>query len=1156
MDIVTSDAGSTLERLERFQALSAGQYWRAMRALAAEAIEPGVVLLIESIRWVDDKPHTIHLRAHPSVYGQTVCVPATKSDGSLGERQKRMIRHELLLREFLDSFEFEPNHAQIRADELAAVQAQVGALQSDLLQAQADPAVLACVVRSALEAEAPERAPAQATNPVPEIPSVDRAPGSITTPLSAAQAGELATGSLANALSSGVSESSVAAMKAAASKEHRVASIKADWITGKTQAIANTLRAMTPYYEEQAAAALAQTEDVRTYVGSLMKGLESLDLYLGKGVEVQPVKTGASAPPEIPLTFVQRKLMMDEELALWADVAEHFDFSSETRFFDALREHEGLVEQVFPTPRCVLVMAVTRRYVDYSDSLEGLNRNQENHLVFLLVRDGDNIHRVFSPVESHLGAHRLFPSKTDQDEIFRGINGEDIKFEDVAFTEKLARHENFALHYKRFLLLACGLDHRLKLFGTFYEGAESMGFVSPAFQQRYCRFLFDDEGSTLLAGPPLQPLAEFVADKNAHLRAGSRVLLNLRAVMNPTTAPSACRENVRSGRIEWRANPVSRYLVAVVYREADSMCVDVPVVRHTSAVQGKSSTFDCKVTLSAFRNNEWDHTEVAVLCLDSVSEPEIQGYLRSRDARADHIAYLRFFKHAQAFLALEAQQESGTRAKLAQALEEGAIGEPGERAALIDRAVQAWRANQRGRALPRVEDGIDPADWTSLLDQLFILARTDPALISEFHQFAVSQGLDPLRLTVSGAARFVLYCAPALADRDERLEAHAWALQISLVRGKTRLIEKARKWEVLPAAAASETTLHEWPEACRWAGRASAFRSFEHKKAVFESVAAFEARLARWAPTPDAARFAELFEAWQSARRELNRKSKLVEEPEIVIPLGVERSGRKAELSLLCVGTSHVSALLYRIAPDAQAQERLKAAYIKPYQDKVRAATRFADALTLDRPWQLMSSSLALLKKADSLFSHNSAGVSYYGLAAQDPDTYLMSDALNQRVTRTQDGDLLWMPESLYGQASAGTLIDRLLHLEVPKDFEPLCAVWVQVDESSAPEDAYREWIDLVPAVQAQVTQRSGLNANPVEVTSLLGSWAERRPSYRSTHGWVSSRAKGYAFAQVLRSRGISVERAAGSWVLAQALPQAPKPPEGVERIYFVREAG
>lgn len=124
-----------------------------------------------------------------------------------------------------------------------------------------------------------------------------------------------------------------------------------------------------------------------------------------------------------------------------------FDFSNEDPLFKALTEHEDLVKHVFPTERCILVMATSRRAIDYGNAATNWSRNLENRKVFLLVRDGENLHRIWSPIESHLNQPAL-PIPDDQNNV-PGVDGSDIKFQDVAYTSHLKAHENFALH-KRF----------------------------------------------------------------------------------------------------------------------------------------------------------------------------------------------------------------------------------------------------------------------------------------------------------------------------------------------------------------------------------------------------------------------------------------------------------------------------------------------------------------------------------------------------------------------------------------------------------------------------------------------------------------------------------------------------------------------------------
>ena len=466
-----------IHSLARFQTLQAGQYWRALENVPEEGIDAGMVLLIQSLRVVDDKPHTVVLRPHPLKFGQSVYLEIPKEGGGTRRAWFQYDEHRFLLDDFLARFEFEPDHQKIRNTEVQAVQSRISELQNELVQGQSNPALIAALVhektaeKAAKQADAAAEADEQDRTEPPSETEPRNVPAPLVPPVGAAEVVDMATGTVAQAIEGGLSPEKMAALRAAANRQHEIATVRAQWIEGKTQEIASAIQQLTPFYSEQAAAALAQTEDVRAFVSDLLRGIESLDLYLGKDVEVQTVREGKGAPRDVPLTFVQRKLLADEELAVWADVDERFDHASDDQFLEALRTHDGLVEQIFPTERCVLVMATTRRYIDYGDPWANMARNGQNKVVYLLVRDGMNIHRVYSSVESHLGTDRLFPTKNDQEEIFRGLDGSRIKFEDVAYTDHLRKHERFALHFKRFLLLACGLDHRLKLFGDFYDAA-------------------------------------------------------------------------------------------------------------------------------------------------------------------------------------------------------------------------------------------------------------------------------------------------------------------------------------------------------------------------------------------------------------------------------------------------------------------------------------------------------------------------------------------------------------------------------------------------------------------------------------------------------------------------------------------------------------
>ncbi len=83
------------------------------------------------------------------------------------------------------------------------------------------------------------------------------------------------------------------------------------------------------------------------------------------------------------------------------------------------------------------------------------------------------------------------------------------------------------------------LDHRLKLFGEFYDPQDRLSFVY-GVQEKYCRFIYDHDGTGLLDNPDakVRPSLRSMWPSHRHLRSGSRVFCEWRAVCTPNTAPA------------------------------------------------------------------------------------------------------------------------------------------------------------------------------------------------------------------------------------------------------------------------------------------------------------------------------------------------------------------------------------------------------------------------------------------------------------------------------------------------------------------------------------------------------------------------------------------------------------------------------------------
>ncbi len=313
---------------------------------------------------------------------------------------------------------------------------------------------------------------------------------------------------------------------------------------------------------------------------------------------------------------------------------------------------------------------------------------------------------VYSGVESHLGAHTLFPTTDEQGNIFRGIDGSQVTFNDVSYTDKLKAHEMVALHYYRFLILCCGLDHRLKLFGEFYDPQDRLSFVSMAFQEKYCRFIYDHDGTGLLDDPDAKvrpSIEEYITQANSHLRSGSRVFCEWRAVCTPNTAPGVVKVDTGTSYRSYyfTADFINDEGMAVAFLPATMRFAwrfrSKDIYRRTRANDVRE--FNAKVSsliFSVIRGMTpaaWDS-----LCLDAVKADDLDYYIHSRSSRKNFMYYIKLFKRLSAVLRAEEEQEKPYRQKLIRALVDGNIGTKTNRAEIVDKTVITPAGGQKRSA--------------------------------------------------------------------------------------------------------------------------------------------------------------------------------------------------------------------------------------------------------------------------------------------------------------------------------------------------------------------------------------------------------------------------------------------------------------------------
>lgn len=940
---VTESAPDT-QRIERFQSLQAGEYWTAQQDIPELGIYQGTTLLIASIDFVDDQAHTLILRPHPSVINQSL-TQRFIVDGQPVDVRIHYSEHRIRLPDFLNAFFPEPDADRIRAQEVADLQKSIVQLQEKLIQTTNDPLAMSAIVQQALDQEAS----ASPTTPHDaKLPAV-RLPHSLSQHVQDAQDLKKASeNAITQSLSVAGAPEKIDRFRKAAEFEYKITQIKSDWIASMTKNIAETATAMTPYFQEKAAAALASTKSMRRYISELMSGIASLELYTGEGVTVQTLCEGESAPASEPLTFVQRKLMMDEEMALWSDVGNKFDYRRHDAFYAELATNKDMVNAIFPAPRCVLVMATTRQDHDYGLGLGGSAERKANANVFILVRDGDNIYRVDSPIETHMGAHRLFPSMNDQDKIFEGFDGEKIQFNDLRFTQRLAQHDAHALHYKRFLILACGLDHRLNLFGPFYSGAKSFDFVSMAFQQEHFRFVFDDEGDTLLSDQSMRPVMHWMQDKNEAISNNSVVICDWAKLIDPVTAPGACKRD-RGNHKDYHYYPSDKMNI-VTAKQRDGRFVVTQTMASTR--HDKKNQRNVMVDLTSHVNSDW-YQEGAYLVLDSVTSKDLAGYMHSRTQRENYVIYMELFKQALVYVQARETAWGALKASLTAALD------PEDRMPMdepLEQAVHLWLRSQAGDDVALLES-IDESGRAFLAE----LARTLVTAMDDLSPWLAQQaaeGVEVLQVCVNAKGKLVVHLAPTANERDDRLEPNRWVKEHIVTLGKRSARLSAPRWVWLGERRSDLVVLHV-RQACEdYRVPSKHFFSAAHKEALFNSCSQVTSLLTVMPELSTPEKWDALFDDWCQAREKMMKSSSVVVNPAWAVPFGVELGRSPSEtrlISLLC-NTPH--ALLDNLAPCQQRRTQLRKAYISVYANKEAAQRFYLEELTSYR-WTISRTDLS-----------------------------------------------------------------------------------------------------------------------------------------------------------------------------------------------------
>jgi hypothetical protein len=755
----------SISRIDRSGIIEPGHHWycrQDVKGIHAKwenqefTFENGLMYLLTSLVFFDGKLHSVQMLDDPS-----------------SSTQSGILTLPLLLAHF-EAMSAE-DAAAFRQQQIQNVHAQAAGVQKDMTESQVNPAMLDSVVAEGLAEWERELARSRrrdddddAEEPRAQLPA-------LTTN------GQF---NLAGAVNHRISSTDIAVFRHMAQREGKIAEIRGKWLQKKAEQLTEVLKGLAPFYSEHGAVGLARAHEGLGRVKDVEKGLRSLNLYTLGGVTVVKVAEGASAPAAEPLTVYQRKLFMDEEFAVWDTVDRLFDSSNSSTFFEALGQNEALRQQLIPAPRGVVAMAVRRTDVKYDvksieEALEAAERNRENRALFLLIRDGENWYQVFSQEPSHELSPRLFPTRNEMNDIFTGYDGERIDFTDLRFTNRTNEFDAKSLAYKRFLILACGLDHGRKLFGDFYPEHEALSFISMEFQRKYMRFIADDDSDVML-GDNVSSVYELIAQNHGQLAPGSRVLVFSRDILSDRDAcPGAYNNGTysRSGggkHYSRMVKPVHKALMLTVRRDKDDLVVSLPVERINTEVRKgwnqwddiKRSHFSVRVALNKLKGEG-----LGYLITDTLRAEELRPYIYSRAQRAHHLDYIYGFKLAMQML----RGEEAANAPVLAHLEGEAkvrFGLTSAAAAIAaTTATQSWRLkNPDAETLPAA----DAPEYANLDFELAEAAYAFTHAIPLVQMYITALGGKVVRVMRGKKGQLAAYYEQADAEKDARIQPWRW----------------------------------------------------------------------------------------------------------------------------------------------------------------------------------------------------------------------------------------------------------------------------------------------------------------------------------------------------------------------------------------------
>jgi hypothetical protein len=249
-------------------------------------------------------------------------------------------------------------------------------------------------------------------------------------------------------------------------------------------------------------------------VAVIMKTIQSIELYLGINEDLFQLQSGEAANIDDKICFRQLILFMDEEVAMTDDGG--LDYKDIAKFDRWLLKNDNF-KKLLPESKGVVVFKPRRYNKEYNSgsSYYDAMQNAHNKTTYLLIRNGENLYRIYS--ENLSIGDKLFPKQTELNDILSQINETTQSYE----KEKLQENADSLIQkYTRQSLLLQGLIDRSEVFYPLPRHDINI-FKLEQFAD-YFQFIYDAE-STLPSGRV--DFRTWQSSINSKLSHGSRIIV-------------------------------------------------------------------------------------------------------------------------------------------------------------------------------------------------------------------------------------------------------------------------------------------------------------------------------------------------------------------------------------------------------------------------------------------------------------------------------------------------------------------------------------------------------------------------------------------------------------------------------------------------------